>query len=552
MKRDFRGLGVRRYDLLVVGGGIAGLMSAYDAAQRGLRVALVERHDFGAESSFNNLKTVHGGLRSLQTLDVRRARESTLERRAIARMAPHLVTPQPFLMATRPSLTRGRFAFEAAFLLDGLLTRDKNLGVEAALHLPRGRFVSREVCQRLSAGSGTDGSSGGAMWYDYQIRSVERLNMAVAHAAAAHGAHLVNHAAAVEPIRAGSRVTGMHVRDLFSDEVVDVSATVTLNTAGGGAPSLLRMLGVPSDFPMLKAMNLVSTRRATDIALGAATTDGRLLFMVPWQGRAMFGTSHSAALVSETDRDVSERELSAFVDEVNGAFPGLRLRGDEVALVHRGLVPAASDRAGAPQLRSAPHLRDHAQDGTEGAVSAVAVKYTTSRRVAEDAVDLIVSKVGGRVEPCRTALSALPGAEVADFEAILRQSVAHAGIAVGDGSRDRLIATYGSRLDRVIALAAGRAEWLAPLTPETPAIGAEISHAVREEMACTLADVVLRRTALGSAGYPGDAIVAACAGVMAEELGWDRARIAREIEEVKRFYLPVGPLRAPGPARALS
>jgi glycerol-3-phosphate dehydrogenase len=177
----------------------------------------------------------------------------------------------------------------------------------------------------------------------------------------------------------------------------------------------------------------------------------------------------------------------------------------------------------------------------------VAVKYTTSRRVAEDAVDLIVSKVGGRVEPCRTALSALPGAEVADFEAILRQSVADAGIAVDDGSRDRLIATYGSRLDRVIALAAGRAEWLAPLTPETAAIGAEISHAVREEMACTLADVVLRRTALGSAGYPGDAIVAACAGVMAAELGWDRERVAREIEEVKRFYLPVGPLRAPVP-----
>src|SRR6476659_11134371 len=121
MTRDLDGLTARTFDLLVVGGGIYGLTIAYDCAQRGLSVALIERHDFGSGASFNHLRTIHGGLRYLQTLDFSRARESVRERRTIARIAPHAVRPLPFALPIYRSLTRGKLAMRAGFLLDRLV-----------------------------------------------------------------------------------------------------------------------------------------------------------------------------------------------------------------------------------------------------------------------------------------------------------------------------------------------------------------------------------------------------------------------------------------------
>src|SRR5438105_7832310 len=129
MIRDLEALTGRTFDVLVVGGGIYGLAIAYDAAQRGLGVALVERHDFGSGASFNHLRTIHGGLRYLQSLDVARARESVRERRALARIAPHAVRPLPFALPLYRSLTRGVTAMRAGFVLDRLVAFDRNRGL---------------------------------------------------------------------------------------------------------------------------------------------------------------------------------------------------------------------------------------------------------------------------------------------------------------------------------------------------------------------------------------------------------------------------------------
>src|SRR5690242_7051528 len=143
MIRDLDQLTARTFDLLVVGGGIYGLAIAYDAAQRGLSVALVERGDFGSGSSFNHLRTIHGGLRYLQTLDLARARESVRERRTTARIAPHAVRPLPFALPLYRSLTRGRLAMRAGFTLDRIVAFDRNQDVIASHQLPAGRVVSR-------------------------------------------------------------------------------------------------------------------------------------------------------------------------------------------------------------------------------------------------------------------------------------------------------------------------------------------------------------------------------------------------------------------------
>src|SRR5215831_2030772 len=143
MTRDPDQLAGRTFDVLVVGGGIYGLTIAYDAAQRGLAVALVERSDFGSGTSFNHLRTIHGGLRYLQTLDVKRARESVRERRTIARIAPHAVRPTPFALPLYRSLMRGKIALRAAFALDRIVAGGRNRGIASSHRLRAGRVVSR-------------------------------------------------------------------------------------------------------------------------------------------------------------------------------------------------------------------------------------------------------------------------------------------------------------------------------------------------------------------------------------------------------------------------
>src|SRR5688572_7299778 len=166
MHRDLDQLTGRTHDVLVVGGGIYGLTIAYDAAQRGLSVALIERADFGSGASFNHLRTIHGGLRYLQTFDVARARESMIERRTLAAIAPHAVRPLPFALPLYRSLTRGVSAMRAGFVLDRLIAFDRNTGVLPSHRLPAGRVVSREAVRRFPGLHGR-GVMGAAVWYDY-------------------------------------------------------------------------------------------------------------------------------------------------------------------------------------------------------------------------------------------------------------------------------------------------------------------------------------------------------------------------------------------------
>src|SRR4051812_23454936 len=167
MQRDITQLAARPFDLLVVGGGIYGLTVACDAAQRGLSVALVERGDFGSGATFNHLRTIHGGLRYLQTFDIRRARESVRERRTLARIAPRFVQPLPFALPLSRSIAKGRLAMRAGFLLDRLVAHDRNADLPASHEIPPGRVLSPAEAERRFPTLAGRSMTGAAVWYDY-------------------------------------------------------------------------------------------------------------------------------------------------------------------------------------------------------------------------------------------------------------------------------------------------------------------------------------------------------------------------------------------------
>lgn len=551
-RRDFQALGADEFDLLVVGGGIHGLATALDGAARGLSVALIDAGDFAAATSFNHQRTAHGGLRSLQSGRIGYARQSIHERRALARIAPRLLRPLPFMIGTYRSVIRSRLALRAAFRLDRWLGRHRNDGVEPELHLPPAKLTSRAATLKLFPGVPQAQLTGGANWYDYQIVHTNRLAIAFAEGAAARGARLVNHAEAISALTDGaaggasSRVAGMRVRDQLSGATVDVRARLTINCAGAGVNAVMAMFGVRRQVPLSKAMNLVTSKPASDIALAgpasvkdaagkSAPGRGRMLTLVPWHGRALIGTAHSDDFRQPSDLAVTEAEIAALIADANAAFPALALTRADVTLVHRGIVPAQRGRHGA-DLLSTPETFDHARDGVAGAMTVVGTKYTTARAVGAHAAALAAKALGRSTRPTDTATTMLPGAGIADHEALTIETARAVGLEVAPPIVRHLTAIYGDRCAAIVRLMAERSDWRMPLVPGRPVIGAEVIHAIRAEMACTLADVVIRRTELGAMGHPGRELVAAAAGIAAEELGWDNDRRDREIAAVDSFY----------------
>jgi len=534
--RDLDRLAAETYDLVVIGGGVHGLATAYDAASRGLRTALVEAQDFGSGTSFNHQKTIHGGLRLLQTGRIDRARESILERRAFARIAPWFLRPLPFIVGTYRSATRSRTVLRAAFRLDRWLGRRRNEGIEPELHLPAPRLVSKAATLRLFSGVRQEGLTGGAQWYDYQMVEADRLTFAFAAAADRAGANLANYVEAIDILREGGRVTGVRVRDVLTGATTELGARAIVNAAGARAGDVMALFGITRPFPLLKAMSLVTSKRASDMALAAPAADGRMLTLVPWRGCALIGTSQSPSPVTSGDLSVRVSDVDQFVAVVNAAFPALHLSRADVTLVHRGLLPAVVDRHGRAQLRSESAILDHGKDGVSGAFTIFGAKYTMARRVAERTTDAVARASGKRVAPSRTASTVLPGAGIADHEALAIETARAVSLELPLATIRHLIGGYAEQAASIVRLIHERPELLAPVASEQATLQAEIVYTIQHEMAVRLTDVIIRRTGLGAAGHPGQQAVEACAAIAARELGWDDARRREEIEVVDRFY----------------
>lgn len=535
MTRDVERLTARTHDVLVIGGGIYGLAIAYDAAQRGLSVALIERTDFGSGSSFNHHRTIHGGLRYLQHLDIGRARASIRERRTIAQIAPQTVKPLAFALPLYRSLTRGKMAMRAGFLLDRAIAFNRNRGVPPMHRLRAGRVVSRSTAVQDFPGLKRHGLTGAAVFWDYVTQEPDRLTLAFGLAAVEHGAALMNYVEAIEPRLDGRRVVGIRARDRLTDRTLDIAATLTVNATGAQVDRLLAPLGIPTRTPMLKAMNLVTSRDAGDVALGGRAPSGRHLFLVPWRERALFGTWESARTIDPDDTAVHEADVLAFIAELNYAYPALDLTLKDITLVHRGVVPAIV-RDGRVTLDGRDLVFDHADAGVGGVVSVVGTKYTTARGVAERVIDRILAKLNKPSVPCRTAMVPLPGGSIRDVDMAIADARREHDAGLPAETIPHLIAAYGSRFRDVLALADDRSEWRARVGAGSPVIGAQLVWAVRHELAVTLADAVLRRTPLGALGDPGDQAAARAAAIVAAELGWSEERRQREIADLRAFY----------------
>ena len=539
MRRDPGALAGRTFDIVIIGGGIYGAIAAWDATLRGLSVAVIDRGDFGGGTSLNSAKTVHGGVRALRSGNVAALRRFARERHALSRVLPHLIRPLPFVIPTYRGVPRNRMMLGLYFALGDRLVRNGSDEHCAAARLPCSRVLSRAECLHLNPFIDPTGVTGGIEWFDCQMYNSDRVHFSFVASAAAAGAVAVNYVEATGALRRGPGVEGLRVCDRLSGESLEVRAHVVLNAAGPWAPELSRRLaggiGARLHGRMSKAMNIVIESPLSGSHAVAGPARGRLLFVAPWRGHAIVGTSHDRHDGGADALALDRLQIDAFLRAIVEAFPRLPLDLGDVRLVHRGLLPA-SPRGDGVRLETTSAIVDHRVDGIHGLISILGVRYTTARDTAERAVDLAVEQLARRVRRCRTAVAPLVGGDMDDFDDFLREATTAENDAVPVPTRERLARTYGTRhrivLERLVASAQDRA----PLGATCPVTAGEVRHAVREEMAVKLGDALLRRTEAGSAGHPGDDALAKAAGIMAGELGWTPQRRETEIAELRQAY----------------
>jgi glycerol-3-phosphate dehydrogenase len=474
--RALEELATRDFDLLVVGGGIIGAGIAATAARHGLAVALVERGDFGGETSSASSKLVHGGLRYLRLGDVRLVREAHEERRHLmTRVAPHLVRPLPFLLPLYDSGPYRPAAVQAGIALYSTLARARLNGL-----------VSAERAQRMVPDLRAAGLRRCGLYVDC-ITNDSRLTLANVRAAAEDGATVVN-GAAVSALRlVGGRVRGAEV--VADGATLTVSAKAVVNAAGPWVDEV-RRLAAPGAEPSIRLSKGVHVVLAAETTWSAALTiphdKVRVSFAVPWAGMLLLGTTDTLHEGGPDALAVEQADVERVLAEAAGALEEPAVRPEHIRAVFAGLrVLPQSGRETTQARRETVYIRDES-----GLLTVAGGKLTTYRRIALDALERLRADLGlHRVDRRPWPLPGAAGLDRVGFPS-----------EVGPALRAHLLGLYGSLAPQVLEPAVADPALLEPLTPGAPDIAAQAVYAAEWEWARNPEDILRRRTTLALRG----------------------------------------------------
>jgi len=532
VKRDLPRLSSEQFDLLIIGGGATGCFTARDAAMRGLKVALIERGDFASATSAHNSKLVHGGLRYLRNAEFGLVRESLRERRILQAIAPHLVRPLSFLLPLYGKGLFNRLMLAAGLTLYDLLAYDRNRLDDPALRLPAHHWLGRDKALAAEPVLTGEGFSGAFSYPDAQMFMPERIALENLIDASAHGAALANHLGAEKLILREGKAIGVEAVDAFTGARFDIRAKTVLLAMGPWSDLFLTAaMGRPAAHRLIrsKGIHILVPAITQSHALTLEAGDSHF-FVMPWRGHTLIGTTDTEFKDEPGTVAVRESDIVSFLAVINRYPPSAKLRRADVLFAYAGIRPLVADGSkGTYGVSRRAELVDHAGEGVDGLFSALGGKWTTSRALAESVTDALMKKLD-RKGRCTTAATPLPGGRIDRFQALIKGfEKTYPGVA----ALRHLAHMYGARLP--LLLKGARLTDLTPLNVSGD-VPAQILFSVREEMALTLEDLVMRRTSIGQFGKPAPELLAQLAAAMGEELGWSPARQQSEIEAVNRLY----------------
>lgn len=530
----FSEIAATRYDLIVIGAGINGVAIARDAAMRGLRAIVVDKRDIAGGTTSWSTRLIHGGLRYLEHAEFALVRESLRERERLLHNAPHLVDPLPLILPIYDGAKRGPALIRVGMGLYDALSFDKSL--------PRHKMLDREETIRRLPGLNATGLKAAARYYDAQVTFPERLAVELARSAQQHGARIETYARVERILTEGAVVQGVEIVDVHSGERATIRGRSILNVSGPWVDELLGLLpaGAKPSRQMggTKGSHLVVSAfpgAPSEALYVEAKSDGRAMFIVPWNNAYLIGTTDFRYEGDLDDVHADEDEVAYLVRETNLLFPAANLTVDDVAFTYSGVRPLPYTEGGSAGAITRQHQVKSHGPALHGLWSVIGGKLTTHRQLAEEAVDKICAALGIDAK-CQTRKMPLPGAAGiatgAFAEALQRDA------PLPPATTARLIRLYGALAEEIVALSVQHPDLAESIDDAHGAIAAEVVYGFEREGARTLEDLLLRRTMLGL--NPGMAVGTdeRAAAVAGRFLGWDATRQA---EEVRAYRDHIGP-----------
>jgi len=528
LRRDFAKLHDRSFDLVVIGGGIFGAWAAYDAALRGLSVALVEKDDWGAGTSSASSKLIHGGLRYLEHFWLGLVRKSLAERRRLLRLAPHRIYPLRFLFPIYKGGPNSRLAIGAGlWLYDCLAGRDEPVG----LHQPLSRNTLLEKWPFLQG----EGLKGGFSYGDCGTDDA-RLTLEIVCGALEAGATAVNHAKAVRFLESDSRITGVAVEDTQTGETAQVQANFVLNAAGPWAEDFPGMTDKTKRFTrMTKGIHLVMPPLpAREAMILTAKQDGRFFFLIPWYNATLIGTTDTDFNEDPDTACVLPEDAAYLLEAANNALKDINWTTSDI----RGAFAGVRTLRNIPGKRPSDVTRKWSLEMTrENTAMPVGGKLTSARQEAACAIDHILKYLKHDPAPCPTKDRPFPWHPGKDFSSWKETAIAHGKtLGLDQETAQCLMLRYGASVKKVHNLLNEKPHLAKRITPSLPFALVEVLHAVEHEMAVTLEDILRQRIPLAILAQPEQKEIAEAAELAGEYLGWPEERRKQEIEAFMEKY----------------
>lgn len=522
------------FDVLVIGGGITGLGVALDAAARGYSVALVEKGDFGGSTSSKSTKLVHGGIRYLPQFDFALVHEALVERGSLLKNAPYLVQPLAFVLplyedAKKPlgiPFTLPNGLGLGLMLTAGLIMYDTLAGGHG---FPRHRRISIDEALTLAPTLRGDGLKEAFIYYDGQTNDT-RLVVAVLRTATRFGAAIANYTEVTGFEKRDDKLVAAQIHDTIGGQNITVRARHIVNAAGIFAERVSALTGDESQAHIApsKGVHLVVARERLGIGESGVvlpeTDDGRILFVVPWEDRAIIGTTDTGS--GDLDHpEATPEDIDYLIRHVN-RYLSVNLTQDDLISVYAGYRPLVRSRAKPSANLSRTHV---VLQEDNGMVTIVGGKLTTYRRMAQDTVDVLAKRDAMPIAHPTERLALSGAINWKQARADLAERCAELGI---DAEIEHSLAfNYGSHALEILDLVAERRELGGRLIADLPFIRAEVIYACRAEMALRLDDALARRMRIDLEDRErGAGVVTEVANLMAGELGWSPSTVSAEIE----------------------
>jgi glycerol-3-phosphate dehydrogenase len=538
---DLARLRSERFDVLIIGGGVTGVGAALDAASRGLSVALVESRDLAAGTSSRSSKLIHGGLRYLEQFEFGLVHEALRERGLLTtRLAPHLVRPVPILvpLTTVPPTGIGSLArrvWQRTYFGAGVALYDAFAGITGnGRGMPIHQHLSKTAARRLVPSLREDVLTGAIRYYDGQVDDA-RYVATMARTAASLGAAVVTSASAVGINREAREVTGVRVRDMETGEEFDVAARTVVAATGVWSDDIAALLGGPA-VPVRaglrvrasKGVHLVVPRSAISGDAGLILrTPTSVLFVLPWGGHWIIGTTDTDWALDRSHPAASARDIVYLLDQLN-RWLDRPVSTSDIEGVYAGLRPLLS---GEDEDTSALSREHAVVEPMLGLMIVAGGKYTTYRVMAVDVIDRVVRRLGGPAarNPSGTDKLPLLGADGYATMWTNRADIARRrGVSVG--LLEHLLERYGTLATEILALVDADPLLGSALTGAPEYLAAEVVYACAAEGALHIEDVLTRRTRISiETAHRGADSAAATAELMARVLGWDASTREREV-----------------------